>query len=174
MIIGAEIIGQPYSGEYKEVIYDIPCIHWKSEYWGWVRFTNQDYSEWCGDFRGKILGVEMSKRFNSILILTTDCLFVLDKTTGELIDNNVRPEYEQLTLSPLEEYILVSYGEILIIKDSTNDLVKVNIPSNVYSVKFLEWQGHNLILKFEDCNGIDMYSNVSLDSKTYEIVLNNT
>jgi len=44
MIIKAEIIDQPYSGQYKEKIYDISS-QWNSQMWTWVKFFDEDYTE---------------------------------------------------------------------------------------------------------------------------------
>lgn len=51
MINQAQIINQPYSGEYDEKIYNLrsKC---NSRDWTWVKFTNEDYTEWCGQFQG--------------------------------------------------------------------------------------------------------------------------
>ncbi len=51
MISKAELINQSYSGQYKEKIYDIPSP-WNSQDWTWVKFENDDFDEWCGEFRG--------------------------------------------------------------------------------------------------------------------------
>ena len=60
MIIKAEVISQPLAGEYEEVIFDYSSS-FKSSYWGWIKFTNDDYTEWIGEFRGQAIGVEISK-----------------------------------------------------------------------------------------------------------------
>ena len=60
MINEAELINQPYSGQYEERIYDIPST-WNSQRWTWVEFFNDDFSEWCGVFRGSPRYVAISK-----------------------------------------------------------------------------------------------------------------
>lgn len=77
MIIKAEVINQPYSGEYNERIYDISSP-WNSQSWAWIKFTNEDLTEWCGNFRGFPRDVAVSKKYNSVLVLTSDYLFKLD------------------------------------------------------------------------------------------------
>lgn len=72
MIIDAEIMGQPY---------DI-LSKWNSPKWTWVKFINDDFSEWCGEFRGEPRGVALSKKYNQILILTSDYLYQLDCLNG--------------------------------------------------------------------------------------------
>jgi hypothetical protein len=41
MVIDADIINQPYSGQYKERVYDNDSP-WNSQGWTWVKFTNDD------------------------------------------------------------------------------------------------------------------------------------
>lgn len=60
MIIDVNIVNQPLSGEYEEWIYDISS-QWNSQKWTWIKFTNDDFYEWCGEFRGEARGVALSK-----------------------------------------------------------------------------------------------------------------
>lgn len=80
-------------------------------------------------------------------------MFILYKTTVDLAYSDIESEYEELTLSSLEEYVLSSYDKIDIIKDPTNSPIKVNILRDLYSVKFLVCQyiifHHNLKLVME-------------------------
>ena len=45
MIIEGQIINRPYSGEYGERIYDNNSP-WNSQGWTYIKFTNDDCSEW--------------------------------------------------------------------------------------------------------------------------------
>ena len=83
MIISIDIINQPYSGEFDERIYDIQNP-WSSDFWTYVKFTNDDYSEWCGVSRGSSRRVKISRKRNSILILTSDYLWKLDAKNGNV------------------------------------------------------------------------------------------
>ncbi|MCP8616359.1 hypothetical protein [Salirhabdus salicampi] len=85
MIIKAEIITHPYSGEYKEKVYDISSP-WNSQDWTWIKFTNNDLTEWCGNFRGFPRGVATTKKNKCVLVLTSDYLFKLDCFNGELTE----------------------------------------------------------------------------------------
>lgn len=42
MIINAEIISRPDSGEYSERIFDVESA-WNSQSWTFVRFTDENY-----------------------------------------------------------------------------------------------------------------------------------
>jgi hypothetical protein len=85
MIVEAEIINQPYSGQFKERIYDIPS-RWNSQDWTWVKFTDADFAEWCGEFRGFARGVVVSTKYNSVLVLTSDYLSQLNCNSGDIIE----------------------------------------------------------------------------------------
>jgi hypothetical protein len=61
MVITGEIINQPYSGEYKERVYDNDSP-WNSQGWTWIKFTNDDSFEWCGEFRGFPRDIAVSER----------------------------------------------------------------------------------------------------------------
>ncbi|MEH7347040.1 hypothetical protein V7122_24715 [Bacillus sp. JJ1532] len=47
MIVKVKVINQPLSGEYKERVYDISSP-WNSQSWSWIKFTNENSTEWCG------------------------------------------------------------------------------------------------------------------------------
>jgi hypothetical protein len=74
MIIEAEIISQPYSGEYTERIYENENA-WISQSWTFIKFTNDDYSELCGQFRGFPRQVVISPPKAIVLVLTSDYLY---------------------------------------------------------------------------------------------------
>ncbi|RZK38619.1 MAG: hypothetical protein EOO90_21670 [Pedobacter sp.] len=59
MIIDAEIISQPYSSEFSEKIYDSESL-WNSQSWSYIKFINEDYTEWCGQLRGLHLVMQVS------------------------------------------------------------------------------------------------------------------
>lgn len=108
MIIEAEIIGRPYSGEYLERVYDNDS-EWNSQSWTYIKFTNDDYSEWCGHFRGNPRQVAISATNNIILVLTSDSLFQLERSTGTLTDFENQPQYQHLSITPKGDFILADY-----------------------------------------------------------------
>jgi len=42
----------PLSGEYEEIIFDLP-EPWRGQTWNYVKFTMTDGTVWCGEFREK-------------------------------------------------------------------------------------------------------------------------
>lgn len=105
MIIEAEIISQPYSGEFTERIYDNESA-WNSQSWTFIKFTNDDYTEWCGQFRGFPRQVSVSTISNLILVLTSNYLYQLDRETGNLLELEDQPQYQILTVAPNGNFIL--------------------------------------------------------------------
>ncbi|KAB2328336.1 hypothetical protein F7731_25610 [Cytobacillus depressus] len=99
MIVKAEIINQPYSGEYIERVYDISSP-WNSQSWSWIKFTNENSTEWYGNFRGFPKGVAVSSKYDAVLVLTSDYLFRLNANNGELIEYEDQPQYQHITVSP--------------------------------------------------------------------------
>lgn len=108
MIIEAQIISQPYSGEYSEKIYYNESA-WNSQSWTFIKFTNDDYSEWCGQFRGFPRQVAISTRHNIVLVLTSDYLFQIDRETRNLTNLEDQPQYQNLTVAPNGDFILADY-----------------------------------------------------------------
>ena len=54
MIIEAEIISQPYSGEYTEIIYDNESA-WNSQSWTFIKFTNDNRNQIINNLLEKII-----------------------------------------------------------------------------------------------------------------------
>ncbi|MBE9463672.1 hypothetical protein [Dyadobacter subterraneus] len=86
MMFKADIIGLPYSGEYSERVYDNENP-WNSQSWTFVRFINNDQSEWCGHFSGFPREVAVPKARDMVLILTSDWLYRLDRQRGNLTNS---------------------------------------------------------------------------------------
>ncbi|MDD6796198.1 MAG: hypothetical protein PUE01_12455 [Clostridiaceae bacterium] len=167
MIIKAEVISQPLSGAYDEVIFDYSSS-FKSSYWGWIKFTNDDYTEWIGEFRGQAIGVEISEKFNNVLILTSDCLYMLDRKTHKVIEMKDDLDFNQITLSTKDEYILGSSYDIGIIKDSLERIKYIESLSGLCCIKFEKWQDDKLLFSCEDYGEGD-FLNLTFDGNTYEI-----
>lgn len=170
MIINLEIINQPYSGEYKEIIFDGPKDAPKSKYWSWIKFINEKSLSWCGIFRGSIIGVEISTVFNNILVVTDSFLYMLDKKTGKLLEVIENEEYTQITLSPFGEYILATSSDIVVITNSINKLIHIEFSKTLFCMKFLKWEGYMLHIECEDYMNSYEIRTLLLNSKTYQLL----
>ncbi|TDT45161.1 hypothetical protein CLV90_2245 [Maribacter spongiicola] len=80
-----EIINQPYSGEFKERIYDMESP-WNSQSWTWIKFTDDIGTETVGQFRGLPKAVKVSTQLNEIIVLTSDYLYRLDFQEYNIIE----------------------------------------------------------------------------------------
>ena len=110
MICSAELIEQPYSGQYTEKIYDIKSP-WNSSEWTWIKFVDEN-GEWCGEFRVMYRGVSVSKNFGVIIVLTSDYIYELDINTAELIGYDSQLDFIDITTSTKGDIFLTDGYDI--------------------------------------------------------------
>lgn len=173
MIIDAEIINQPDSGEYDERIYRIDTV-WASEYWSFVKFTNDDSTQWCGQFPGFPKQVAISTIKNVILVLTSDYLFQADRVTGDLTYIEDQVSYQNLTVAPNGEFILADYYHLLRVITCIQEKELIKSPIQMDMIKFKEWESSKLeftCYEFLNCN--DRYLAMTYDCRTNEIEIKN-
>lgn len=141
MLEKVTIIEQPYSGEYKERIYDIKGSSNSSD-WTWVKFEEDNDYSWCGEFRGKSIGVAFSKKLGIIVILTSEYMYILDLKSKELIEYKKSSEYTGITCTPLEDIILSSLYGLDFFKGKTiSSIDTIVLPVHTKNIKFLEYDG---------------------------------
>jgi len=167
MIDKAEILTQPFSGEYHEKVYDI-SNPWNSQDWTWIKFTNNDLSEWCGNFRGFPRKVAVSKMQTCVLVLTSDYLFRLSTLNGELIEYESQPQYQNLTVSPSGDFILADYYDFEIIKSTLSEKTYMDSPIKMDMIKFHKWSNNKLSIT---CDEFLSWSHMELelDGDTFEL-----
>jgi len=143
MILNVEQISQPYSGEYEEKIYDIES-NWNSSDWTWIRFE-EDSSIWCGEFRGKYIGVTVSNIKEIIVVLTSDYIYVIDTKTKEIIDSDRNFEYCDITCTPLGDILLSSgYGLEILLEKTISSIETIELPVNADSLRFVGYTDNTL------------------------------
>jgi hypothetical protein len=145
MIIDVKIMNQPIAGKYKERIYDISS-QWNSQKWTWIRFMNDDFSECYGEFRGEPRGAALSKKYNTILILTSDYLYLIDCLNGEIIEYEEQPQYLNLTVTPSGDFIVSDYYNIELIRTTIKDTELLDSPIKMDMIKFCEWNENKLLI----------------------------
>jgi hypothetical protein len=143
MIIEAKIISQPYSGEYSERIYDNESA-WNSQNWTFIRFMNDDYSEWCGQFRGFPENVGVSTTRNIVLVLTSDYLYQLDRETGNLTELDAQPQYHSLTTTPNGDFVLAYNYSMEKVTTSINQKTTIESPIRMDRIEFKNWKNAKL------------------------------
>lgn len=147
MIVSAKNISLPYSGVYKERIYDgNENYHFNSQEWCFVEFTNDDYSVWCGHFRGEFKALTIFEKNSFILVLTSDYFYKLDKNTGDLIALTENLMYEEATSAPNGDIIISDSYNIEKITENDEQIL-IESPIQMDSIEFKGWEGH--LLKFE-------------------------
>ncbi len=165
MIISAEQINQPLSGEFDEKIYDIQSI-WNSQKWTWIKFINDDYSEWCGEFRGEYIGHALSKKFKSILVLTSDFLYQISMIDGKLQCYEDNPNYINLTVSPDGDYIVSDHYGISLIEETIKKETPIVLPIHLDMIKFKGWKGSKLRIIGDEFINWDNHVELELDYKS--------
>lgn len=168
MIIGADIISQPLSGQCYERIYNIQSP-WNSGEWTWIKFLNEDFNEWCGEFRGSARGVAFSKKHNIILILTSDYLYKLDSISGELLEYESQPQYQNLTVTPSGQFILSDYYRIYCIESSLAEDKVLESPIEMDDIKFHDWADNCLLITCVELLNWDKHVELELDGETLKI-----
>ncbi|WP_285008793.1 hypothetical protein [Pedobacter faecalis] len=143
MIIDAQIISQPYSGEFSEKIYDNESP-WNSQSWSYIKFINDDYSEWCGQFRGFPRQVAISTINNIILVLTSDYLFQLTRDLANQTEIEDQPQYHSLASSPKGDFIIADYYHIEKISTSISNKKRIDCDIEMDMIQFKQWNNSKL------------------------------
>lgn len=170
MINQAQIINQPYSGEYDEKIYYLrsKC---NSRDWTWVKFTNEDYTEWCGQFQGAPINVAMSKKHNTIVVLTSDYLYMVSREDGRLLEHESHCLYRNLTLTPKGDYLISDYSSIELFKTSLLDKKVIEGIYEMDMIEFHDWNENKLLIKCEHLY-INREYELLFDCETSNIIIN--
>lgn len=168
LITKAEIIEQPYSGQFKERIYGI-SNSWNSQDCTWIKFEDENYNEWCGQFEGAQQAVALSSKHNKFLVATFDYLFQIDCVSGEMTDYEPTNTYKDLTVTPFGDFIIADYYHIEIIRESINDRKLLDIPIQMDMIKFNGWSENKLSISCEELGVVDSKVELELDATTFEI-----
>jgi len=162
MIRQIEIIDQPYSGQFIERIFDIQNV-WNSPQWTWVKFTEENESNWCGQFRGSPIAVGISNKLDFLYILTADHFYELNKLDGEI--HNIFPQsnFINIVKTPHDEFILYDYGNLYFLKEEVKECLKIESPFNMDFIEFKFWDNNKFVFT---CYEIGIY-----DDRTMEMDL---
>ena len=172
MIKKVEITSMPASGEYDEVVYDIQNS-WNSQYYAWIKFQDDEYNEWYGSFRGRGLGVGISFKYKSVIVLTSDYFFELDYETGNLKSYIDSDNYNQLTVTPQGDFLASDCYRIEKFINLDSDWKLISTPLEMDMVKFLEWNGNDLSISFDEFLNWDNHCIMIYNSLTEECSIKN-
>jgi hypothetical protein len=168
MIIQGDIINQPYSGQFEERIYD-NYSPWNSQSWTWIKFINDDYTEWVGQFRGHPRQVATSKILGHTIVLTSDYVFRLDNETATVIELEDQPHYHSLTVAPDGSFIFADYYNIERLRDELRTMEIIKSPVEMDMIKFTGWTNEKLLFTCDEFTNWDRHLEMELDSKDWTI-----
>ena len=154
----AEIINQPYSGEFEERIYDVENV-WNSQSWTWIKFTDESGIEKVGQFRGFPKDVKVSKQKNEIVVLTSDYAFRLDSVDLNIIESEKQVDYGNLEVTPNGTFIFSEFSDIYKLENSLSNMQIIKSPFKMDMIEFKRWNGN--ILEFE-CSEIANYERIEI------------
>ncbi len=168
MILYIENIETPRSGEYEEFVYDIQTP-WRSQQWTWLKFINDDYYEWCCEFRGDYRGHGISNKDEIIYVLTSNYLYLLKLDDGSMIKYIDRPDFRNLTVAPDGTCIVANDYHLSIVDSNGIELETIETPIPLDTVSFIEWQENNLIMHAMEFLNWDNSVSLKLDGNTLEV-----
>jgi hypothetical protein len=163
-----EIINQPYSGEFKERIYDIESP-WNSQSWTWIKFTDENMIETVGQFRGFPKEVKYSESRNEIIVLTSDHIFRLNGSDLNLIETERQLNYQDLEVSPDGTFIFHNYYEIEKMNNSLSEMIEIESPFKMDDIRFKKWNGKNLEFECEEFTNWSRKELMELDTTEWNI-----
>lgn len=140
-------------------------------HWTWVKFTEEAMNEWCGQFRGSKRAVALSKKYNKILVLTSDYLFLIDCKNGELIDYESQPQYQSLTVTPSGDFLIADDYNIEKIGTTLRDKTLIKSPIQMDTIEFKGWSNNKLLITCDEFLNWDHHVQLELDGETFEITL---
>ena len=172
LITKVEIIEQPYSGEFKEVIYDIPN-KFHSQDWAWIKFEDENWNEWCRQFRGAPIAAVLSEKYKQVLVLTSDYLVQINCINGKLTQFEAIYEsqriYQDLTVTPSGEFIIADYYDIEVIGNTLSNRKLLDKPMAMDMIKFNGWSNDILSIVCDELGTTRNKVALQLDASTFEI-----
>ena len=164
----AEIINQPYSGEYEERIYDLESS-WNSQSWTWIKFADKNGIEKVGQFRGMPINVKVSEQKNEIIILTSDYIFRLNATDLNIVETASQPEYQDVEVSPNGVFIFHNYYEIKKMEYSLSEMEEINSPFKMDDIRFIKWNDNKLIFTCEEFINWSRHETMEFNTSEWKI-----
>lgn len=142
----------PLSGEYEEIIFDLP-EPWRGQTWNYVKFTKTDGTVWCGEFREKQDGCFLLSELPDIGIAC-----VVSGGHGYIVDINKKEKIKDLNLEPIIDvyadretntFYISSYWSLMLIDCVLNE-IDMPIPIGCDGIIFNRAEGRILGLEIEE------------------------
>ena len=164
----AEIINQPYSGEFEERIYDIESV-WNSQSWTWIKFIDEDGIDKVGQFRGFPKDVKVSKQKNEIIVLTSDCVFRLDGTELNVIEAENQVDYGNIEVTPTGIFIFSEFSDIYKLEKSLTEMKIIESPFKMDMIEFKNWNEKVLVFECYELGKWERHEVMELDTDEWKI-----
>jgi hypothetical protein len=101
--------------------------------------------------------------------LTSDYLFRVDTTNGELLELDDQPQYHNLAVAPNGEIIIADYYSILKINGSLKTKEAIDSPIKMYMIKLKSWNEGILIFECDEFLNWERHLEMELDTNTWTI-----
>lgn len=172
MIKEIKHISRPQSGDYEERFFDNESP-WNSDNWSYIKFTEDDFSEWVGNFRGAFRSCAISINLKQSIILTSDYCYRLDNDKIEVIELDDQPQIIEIDVSPNGKIIGHDYYKIYDLTESIKNGTSLLSPFEMDDIHFIKWEKDNLIFTCEEFTNWSRKVELSLNSDNNEIKIIN-
>lgn len=142
MIKKAEIIDKPLSGTYEEKIYGN-----LSDNWIWIKFTDENYYEWCGQFNGDFVKVDISEHLKITYVATIFGIYLINSENYELIKYIELMGINDTSLSPNGSYLVADGYDIYVLNNQELENQNLNNDFLLDDINFVEWKDQKLIIE---------------------------
>ncbi len=172
MIIGAEYIEMPESGQYREVVFDFNSHRHSSE-WTWIKFEEDSSEPWCGEFRGEYLEAAISKKYNTAVVLTTAALYFIDIYERKVVDyvDYIECQYNSLFLTAKGDILFNDGYSLSVMRGNRIGFITgIILPINPDFLKFDYCKDNVLRLTCEELYAWDNDYEIFLDCNTLTVL----
>lgn len=153
--------GPPDSGEYEEILFDIPGP-WREQVWHYVKFTTKDGIEWVGGFREKdhhnFIVAELEER-GIACVVSGGHGYLVDIERKQKIKDLETDTIIDLITDPKSESFYISRWWDLKIVDKEFNEIGIKVPIDCDGIYFKEKKGRELNLEIEEI-GADIIKNL--------------
>ena len=142
----------PISGEYEEIIFDLP-EPWRGQTWNYVKFTMTNGKVWCGEFREKQNGVFLLSELPGIGIAC-----VVSGGHGYIIDIDKKEKIRDINTEIIIDlfadiltntFYISSWWSLIIIDNKWNE-IDIPIPIQCDGIFFKGNNDRKLKLEIEE------------------------
>jgi len=151
MITHAQITNQPISGKYPEQIFEAPVF---DEDWTWIKFEDENYNEFYGQFPGAPNNVAVSTKYAICYVLTSNYLYEINcKNPSDYIANDfwdLGHTLKNLTVTPKGDPIFSDDYQVFTSEGSFTQQKEIISPIDLDMIQFKHWDNQLLHIHAEE------------------------